>query len=259
MNLHSKNYIKDLYAQWVPKVPLTSTLLEKIGISRQLRYEYLKSGWLEKIGEGAYKLSKAEITWEGGLNCLHFQLNKKIHVGGRTALEIQGLGHFLPLSVQKVFLFCSIGNVVPKWYTIYPWRDVEIIIARTNFLPENKGIVSYKTGDINIFVSSPERAGLEVLYLLENYHTFDELILLSEGFSNFRPKLMQDLLLSCNSKKVKRLILLLGKYHQHLWYKRLDLKGIDLGKGIMQIKGGGKYIDEFKLSIPKKLEDYTNV
>lgn len=39
----------------------------------------------------------------------------------------------------------------------------------------------------------------------------------------------------------------------------IDLGSGDLGPGIIQIEGGGVYVDEVKLSIPKALEDYTNV
>ena len=34
---------------------ITSSLLESIGISSDLRKYYLESGWLESLGRGAYK------------------------------------------------------------------------------------------------------------------------------------------------------------------------------------------------------------
>lgn len=259
MSLHSEKYIKKLFTDLSLFVPVTSGALEKMGISRQLRYRYVKSGWLEKVSDGLYKLPKARLIWAGGLHCLCFQMNKQVHVGARTALELHGFGHFLPLSVQKIFIFCPLRSRIPKWFTSYPWQDAEIILSSTAFLPPAFGVDLKEVDRVSIPVSAPERAFLEVLYLLEKFYTFDEVVYLSEGLSNLRPSVMQELLVSCSSKKVKRLALLLGQYHQHLWYKRLILGQIDLGEGVLQVKGGGRYIAEFKLSIPKKLDEYSNV
>ena len=48
------------------------------------------------------------VDWIGGVYALQQQLRLPIHIGGKTALEMQGYAHFLPLGKgQFVWLFGS--------------------------------------------------------------------------------------------------------------------------------------------------------
>ena len=57
----------------------------------------------------------------------------------------------------------------------------------------------------NIKISTPERAILECLYLTPKLIDLVECYHLMEGLSNLRPNLVQELLETCRSIKVKRL------------------------------------------------------
>lgn len=238
-------------------MPITPKFLKALGISNQLHYKYVQSGWLNPVEQGVFCLPGSTITWKGALYALQNHLNKRVHLGGRTALEFYGLGHFLSLSVQKIFLFKLSKERLPHWFKKLPWKEAELIISSTNVIEEKIGIEKEVFQGLDLSISSPERAALEVIYLLGKHHTLEEIFLLSENFVNFRPKVMQDLLEKCNSKKVKRTAMMLGKHHQAKWFNRLDLNKIELGNGIIQLEGGGHYIKDFNLSIPKKIASHT--
>jgi Transcriptional regulator, AbiEi antitoxin, Type IV TA system/Transcriptional regulator, AbiEi antitoxin N-terminal domain len=259
MGIEKQKNIKKLLSASPAGVPITRAHFKKIGISDQLLQKYIKSGLLEKLGAGAYHLPHNKISWQGALYAIQTQQNKNLHLGGRSALDIYGLSHYLPLSLQKVFIFNPVGESVPKWFINYPWGNTEAISIKSNFLDSDIGIEKEVINALELSISSPERALFEVVYLLGKHHSFEELVLLSEASTKFRPHLMQTLLEACQSKKVKRLVLLLGKHQESLWYKHIDQKALDLGEGVIQLEGGGHYISEFKLSIPKALEEYSNV
>jgi hypothetical protein len=40
----------------------------------------------------------------------------------------------------------------------------------------------------------------------------------------------------------------------HGWFKHLDLRNVDLGKGKRSIVNGGVLIDKYRITVPKELE-----
>ena len=52
-----------------------------------------------------------------------------------------------------------------------------------------------------------------------------------ESATTLRPKLVSTLLRHCTEVKAKRLFLWFATRHAHAWAKRLDLSGVDLGRG----------------------------
>ncbi len=95
--------INKLLRNWPPGTVATSRWLEQQGISQQLTQRYQKSSWIDRIGHGAFIRSGDKVEWEGALFAVQKQLNLPIHVGGKTALQILGVGHFLTLG-QKPFV-----------------------------------------------------------------------------------------------------------------------------------------------------------
>jgi hypothetical protein len=81
----------------------------------------------------------------------------------------------------------------------------------------------------SLVVSTPEKAALEMCYLVPTVITFSEAALIIESLSRMRPRILQSLLESCASYKAKRLLLYLAEYYEHQWIFEIDLKKIDLG------------------------------
>src|SRR6476469_5644542 len=105
MSVQIEIKIKKLLQQWPPGIVATTAWLEDLGISRQLQARYLKSGWIERIGNGAYKRFGENTTWQGGVAAMQQQSHIPVHVGGLTALALQGFTHYLRLGQEEVYLF----------------------------------------------------------------------------------------------------------------------------------------------------------
>lgn len=226
--------------------------LAGIGISYDLQKRYRKSGWLKSIGTGAFVRVNETVNWEGGLYAIQQQLNLPVHVGGLTALAMQGLGHYMRTGAEKVFLYSPLKVKLPAWFLQYPW-NADITHIRTSILPNNTGLLRHEEKTFFLIVSAPERAMLECLHVAPEQMDLVECYHLMEGLVNLRPKLLQQLLEDCTSIKVKRLFLYLASKTSHQWLKFLDKSKIDLGKGDRSIVPGGVYISAYQITVPRKL------
>ena len=252
MTTQNKTYLRDLSELLRPGTVVSSSWLESFGISRDLQKHYIKSGWLEAIGRGAYKKPNDKVEWSGAINAIQKQTDIKVHLGALSALSQQGFSHYFRFEKEDLQLFSPLRHNLPKWFIDYDW-GVKLLHKRTSILPDKLGLKAIEIKQISITVSSPERAILECLYLaptevdlVECYHIF-------EGLVNLKPKLVTELLQNCNSIKVKRLFLFMAEKSNHTWFQFLDTKNIDLGKGKRMIGENSVYNSKYQISIPKEL------
>ncbi len=249
------NYDKklmNLLANHVPGTVLLASWLEKNGISRDLQQYYLKSGWLESYGFGAFKRPNENVQWTGALNSLQRQTELQVHAGGLTSISLQGLSHYIRMEKEPLYLFSPQYVKIPKWLFDQEWSN-QIIHVKTKFLPANSALFEYSANGLKLQISSPERAILECLYLAPDRFDMMECYQILEGLVNLRPKILQELLENCNSIKVKRLFLFMASKAKHQWLEFVDKSRIALGTGDRVIVKGGVYISKYKISIPKEL------
>ncbi|MBU0744639.1 MAG: type IV toxin-antitoxin system AbiEi family antitoxin [Gammaproteobacteria bacterium] len=235
---------------------LTLPWLTTLDISYKDAWKYTQSKWLERVGEKAYKKIDDEVSWIGGISAVQYQLNLPVHVGGKTSLQLLGRAHFIPVQgVKEIYLFMRPKTKLPKWISEKVFKENTFKVCRTSLFNNDQpplGLIEREFDGIKIFLANPERAILELLYLVPKKQTFEEAFLLMEGLTNLRPDMVQILLENCNSIKVKRLFLYMAEKNNHPWLPSLDLKKIDLGSGKRMIgEGGGVYDSKYKLSIPK--------
>lgn len=254
MTTHNETKLKTLFKLMLPNNVLTSSLLDKNGVSRHLRRYYQDSGWMEPLGKGAFKKPGDTIEWQAGVNALQNQLNIKVHVGGLTALTLHGFSHYFRLSKEILFLFSSLQTRMPQWFTDYEW-NVKLFQKSSSFLPENTGIGELDIKGIKVNVSAPERAILECLFLAPQNADLVECYQVFEGLVNLKPSLVRELLLSCNSIKVKRLFLYMAEKVNHKWYQFLELDKINIGRGDRMITEKGVYNSKYQIIIPKELAE----
>ena len=219
-----------------------------------MQKHYLKSGWLESVGRGAYKKTGDEVEWNGGLYAIQTQTNTNVHVGSITALAVQGLNHYFRLGQETIYLFSPYKNNLPKWFKDCDWK-YPVYHQQTDFLPEETGIVEHEIKNIPVKISSPERAIMECLYMTPKKLDLAECYHLMEGLVNLKPKLVQELLQNCNSVHVKRLFLYLSEKADHQWLNFIDTSMVDLGSGNRRIKGAGIYVSKYQITIPKELAE----
>jgi len=231
-------------------VVLASWLFDR-GFSPQLQRRYRTSGWLTAVGSGAMVRSGDQVGWEGALYALQHNGGLPVHVGGKTALSMQGKAHFLELSRTIVSLFAPSDVRLPKWFVDGDW-GTKILYHRTSFLPPEVGIADMETGAFSIRVSTAARALMEFLHLASTLEDFVEARELMDGLNNLRPKQVQPLLEGCRSVKVKRLFLYFAELSGHTWVNHVDRSAIDLGSGTRTLVSEGAYVSQYELMVPKE-------
>ncbi|MCL2473328.1 MAG: type IV toxin-antitoxin system AbiEi family antitoxin [Alphaproteobacteria bacterium] len=256
MSISNDKKLKNLLEQWNSGFAATSAWMKTLGVSTQLTQKYLKSGWIEPLGRGAYKKNQDTVEWYGALASIQQQLSLPVHLGGPTALAAHGSVHYVRFGKERVFLFSPLHQKLPKWFQTYDWGN-PIEHVTTSFLPENLGITDLNYNGISVRTSSRGRAILESLYLSPKQFDLLECYQMLEGMNNIRPDIVQELLVKCKSVRVKRLFLYMAKKAQLPILKFLNLSKIDLGVGDRSIVKNGIYNAEYKISIPKELIDYV--
>ena len=252
-NVQKRDKLNRLLREWPFGVVKTQSELEQRGISRQLSRLYVKNGWLEKVGQGAFQRAGDKIGWQGGLYALQ-QKGYRLHVGGKTALDLKGSGHFVPLSEQrKIYLYSDGVNAkhpLPKWF-VTGFQGMTVDYYPRSLFGKALGLEELSESAFPVLGSSLERALMEVLALVPKQLSYSHAHLLFQGKENLRPQLVQLLLEASLSYKVKRLFLHLSNKCCLPWFSRLKLDAIDLGQGKRQIGAGGEYDVTYKISVPK--------
>ena len=226
---------------------LTAEEMVRQGVSRDLQRSAIRSGWLTRIGAGAYTVLEEPVSLEGALYTLQNDLGLSVHQGGYTALnEKYGKTHNLPVS-RKTQLFSYRGEKLPAWFRANYGSSCDIYT--TSFLPPDAGFTVYDAVNFKVKIPVVERAILEMLYLTPSVHTLQETYQVIELLSTVKPSVIQNLLEVCTSVKVKRLLLYMAERAGLAWFKRLDLSKIDLGSGDREITKGGLYDKKYRIVI----------
>ncbi len=244
MGLHQDSKIRHLIILSSNYRLLTSSLLEKEGYSRQLRYKYRQNGLLLELARGIYYLAGSKLSWKDIVIALQEQLNLDVHVGASTVFSLKQKTHYLGSGI--VYLYCNCH--LPKWvYSFREFDNHQFVFLKTNPIPDNAlGMMMYE----GMRVSSLERAILEQLQLVGRYETFDGSMKLLESLTTLRPKLLQQLLESCSSVKVKRMFFYIAEFLNYRWYRDLILDSIDMGSGSRRIGEGGVFNAKYNIIAP---------
>ena len=251
--MNSKTKINSLI-QSLPRgsVLLPSWLLSQ-GYSYELQQSYRKNSWLKSIGKGAMLKSGDPLVLTGALAALQNIENLNIHVGGRSALELQGLAHYLQIHNPVTTLFTNSRVKLPLWFTNNDWNTKTTIFRLSLFENETLGMADFKEGELTMKISNPARAIMECLALCPEKFPLSEGFELMEGLGALRPAKVQELLENCKSLKIKRLFLYFAEKANHSWFKYLNISKIDLGVGKRSLVESGVLISKYKLVLPKEL------
>ena len=74
-----------------------SSWLADNGIDRKEQSLYVRSGWLERVAQGVYKLEGSSPTLYAAVASYNAQLKKSCHVGATSALDLRGYSHFVAI------------------------------------------------------------------------------------------------------------------------------------------------------------------
>lgn len=240
----------------------THKWLMENNLTRHAIDNLVKSNQLESISKGVYVRNVSKITWQSVVFSLQSILKTDLVVGGLTALEMQGLSHYLSLSENKiVHLF---GNdVLPEWIVNLD-LNVKFVRHTTNSLfsknsQENKQLHSFTierdwdNDSRKLILSSPERAYLEVLLDVPNKITFEHADQLMQGLTTLSPRNIQKTLEWCKNVKVKRLFFWFADRQNYVWLGKINRESIAFGTGNRMIVKGGKLDNKYKITVPEWL------
>lgn len=243
--------INHLLQAWPRGTVALHPFLARHGVSRKLAEQYRKGGWIDPVGVGAFVRRGDHVGWQGALYALQKYAGKRVHPGGRTALELAGLAHYLRLGPgRRVDLYGPSGLRLPRWLTQHDW-GVELRYFGTSLFDAALGTASMEFGEFSLMGSTPERAMLEVLDGVPRVAGFAEAKELMEGLPTLRPRLVQQLLEACTSVKAKRLFLHLADATGMPWRPALDDSRIELGTGKRQVVAGGRLDARYGITVPK--------
>jgi hypothetical protein len=283
MGYLNHNKLNRLLGDWPSGTVALSSWLKKEGYSNPLLSKYRKNLWMSSIGHDANVRPNDKVNWTGGLYALQEQLHLPVHAGGKTALQLHGYAHFLPDVIDTnregladgtgfgggagagvgtglgtgsgdhffVTLFSPPGMRIPSWFLQHDW-GIKIYHTMTKLLPykDALGLTRKEMGGFSIRVSAPERAIMEVLYLVPKKESYEEAKLLMEGLSTLRPELVKALLKNCRSIKVKRLFMHLAETCNLPWLTKLDTRNINFGNGKRVVVKGGYFDSKYNISVP---------
>lgn len=229
-----------------------SSWLTSQGYPYELQQRYRKGGWLKSAGKGAMLKSGDALTLSGGLSALQQQAGMNIHIGGRSALGLLGLAHYLQVNEQETTLFTEERTTLPAWFLNAEW-ETKIRLFRFSFFDDKTaGLTDYHDGELILKISDAGRAMMECLYLCPVQFPLSEAFELMEGLATLRPAIVQSLLEQCKSVKVKRLFLYFAEKTGHSWFKYLDTNKINIGAGDRSLAENGAYVAKYKLVLPKE-------
>lgn len=246
--------------QIVESVPRNSVLfsswLTTNGLDAKSQHAYMKSGWLDRISKGVYKLHGENPSLMAAISAYNTQLGRHCIVGAYTALELRGYSHYLSMGKPTAYLFTSKSEILPTWMKNKEWDMTAKNIVTTFLGSDMLGVETMNVEQHELLVSSPERAILECLHLPDSSSLLLDIYYIMESLTTLRPKFVQTLLESCSSQKAKRLFLYMAEKANLPWYKALSHSDVNIGTSRLMVTPTGKYIKKYNMTISKELAEY---
>ena len=233
---------------------MLTSWLEKSGFNRNEVYDYMESGWLQRISTGVYQFTGDTPTLYGILASYQKQIGLKYHIGAASALELKGFSHYIAMGKPTAVVFSPVRPPLPKWL-----NDADLDMNLAEVATKVLGTIGIEQMDYQeqtLTVSSPERAIMECVLLSPSRYDLMDVYYLIEMLTSLRSALIQQLLENCTSVKVKRMFLYMAEKAHHRWFAKLDLSKISLGSGTRSFAKGGVKVNTYDIVIPKELADY---
>jgi hypothetical protein len=228
--------------------------LRASGFDRPRVDYFLRVGKLTAVAHGVYRRPGPPLKWEHVVYSLT-EMDVAVWVGGRSALELQGMAHYLPMGdEQRIDLYGSAK--VPPWVRVFKKPFRFHLHTQRLFDPLPEAAVRnqpFGAWDWPIPYSTPELASLELMAGVHDQADFPIADKFFEAAVNLRPKLLHDLLTACTQVKAKRLFLWFSDRHGHAWRQALKSEDIDLGRGKRSLFRGGAYDATYQITVPREM------
>lgn len=225
----------------------------------------VKSQQLESVKNGVYKRNGTLTEWGDIIYFLQQGLNTDLVIGGLSALELQKLAHYLPVSDKRLVKLYGTSNL-PSWVNQqskdfqFEKRSFSELLGSapdTNLSAEYDSFtktMTWKSTKEGLKMSIPERAILEVLNDVPSQISFEHAFELLQGMNTMSPRSLQKLLEICNNIKVRRLFFWFAEQLNHPWLAKIDRTNINLGSGNRVIVKDGKLDKKYLITVPESYE-----
>ena len=281
--MQKKGKLKQL--QHILPEPLLASVpwLESRGYSRTLLSKYAAAGWLVQPARGVYHRPGFELCWQGVITSLQSLLGYPLIVGGYTALELQGYGHYISaklpvrihlygskappgwlykLGLDKRFFFHKVKRLFPAdeysptKQQFGDWDSAKQCFAKPAVLPEQTKKKNWSDKQMPLIISSEARAALELLDDIPKRERFDDAGYILEKLALLDPAIAEQMLVQCRSIKVKRLFMWFAELQEQPWFEKIDISKIDLGSGNRVIAKQESYLDaKYQITFPRYMLD----
>lgn len=270
MNVQKRNKLNHILGELNDTRLVSSRWLRAHGYSNSLVARYVERGWLMSPARGVYMRRGGRLQWDGVVRSLQAGEGLPLHVGGRFALSLSGIGQGqLVGNGVRVTLYgpgrppgwlgkLSLQQPI-EWMGMSPFDQVTVPFtteASESVLSE-AGLAWHSTvpGCDAVVSSTPERAMLEVCSGVGDGQGVYEADALMQAMTDLLPSRVTLMLWHCRSIKAKRLFLALANRHRHAWLEQVPLDGVDLGRGKRALVLGGRLHPVYQITLPGDLLD----
>ena len=228
------------------------------GMTRHALDNALKSRKFATLTRGVVGRPGVAVTWQGLAVSLNRILAGPVYVGGITALEQAGLGHYLR-SASPLHLYSA--EPCPAWLAkldlgvMIDWHGTRRL-WRENAQVQADSLKKQSWGGPQPYLmAAPEQAYLEVLADVPDKVSFEYADQLMQGLTSLSPRRLDVLLRGCRHIKVKRLFFFFAARYDYGWLKHLDSTAYDLGSGKRVVAKGGKLDSDYLITVPDAFHD----
>jgi len=204
--------------------------LRERGFSAKQVAQLAEAGWLQRLGHGVYVLPGDHLNRDASLAQLA-TLIPGLHVAGKTALAWRGVRHNLAVREQLI-LWGDKSATLPAWFTAMFPANYEATHLFDEGLNPNVGIAPLSGERVEVPLSTPERALLELLSDVGQGQELEEARKLLESTRLLRRPVLDELLSHLKRIKVARLA--------HALAEELELSWADLARRHSERLGGGR-------------------
>lgn len=193
--------------------PFGSETLHGLGISNDLANQYVRSGWLIRLGRGVFMHAGDTLELDPTLVFLESRMGG-LHVAAKSALARHGYRQNLTPN-ERMILWGPSKAELPDWFT----ERFPVRYNRTRLFPgasnAREGLVCLPEAPGGPLVSEPELALLEMLSEVGVHQEVEEARSIVESMRQIRSKRLFYWLDRCRMVKAVRLCA--------YWAKQLDL------------------------------------
>lgn len=235
------------------------------GLTRHAIDNLIKSGILQSVAHGIYIREGGASSWGDVVYFMQWVLKTDFCIGGVTALELQGMSHYLTVSSKKTIRLYG-NDKLPAW--------VNKVVPGVKFVKHNLSelfghplekwelettshttkIYDWRDTREGLRVSIPERAILEVLNEVPKRISFAHAQELIQGLTSLSPRKLQPLLELYKNFKVRRLFFYLSEKNSFSWLTKLNRDKINMGSGKRVIEKNGMLDKKYQITVPKNHE-----